>query len=350
MKGQGYELETETVGETGSVLLRANTALIRYPRFRELHEEIRQCQELSKIAGEPQCMSLEGPTGAGKSTLIGDYAAAFPRYDTAAGTQVPILYLETPCPATVKSVVEAMLQRLGDPAAGRGPLWMMTSRLIKLMIACQVELAVLDDIQHLIDRDTDRVLLTVSDWLKVLIKETGVPFLIVGLEDTVERILDLNPQLSRLFAVREQLKPFTWAETEDEAGINLRQEFSFFVQYAEEATGMRLFEGCPRRDMLCRLHYATDGIVGNLMNLLRAAMLDAREHGRAELDLEALAAGFTKRLAKHVKKEVNPFSEQMGMAFVPPAAVPRDRPEATGRRSRRKGKRGPTAGEVLRTR
>lgn len=39
-----------------SSLERANTALIRYPRFRELHKDIRQCRQMSNIAGEPQCM------------------------------------------------------------------------------------------------------------------------------------------------------------------------------------------------------------------------------------------------------------------------------------------------------
>jgi hypothetical protein len=283
--------------EGDSVLRRANTALIRYPRFKELHEKIRRCQELSKIAGEPQCLSLEGAPGAGKTTLIRDYAAAFPREDTASGTRVPILYLEMPSPATVKGVAAAMLGALRDPAADRGPLWSMNSRLVKLIVACRVEFVILDDIQHLIDSETDRVLEQVSNWLKVLIKETGAPFLIVGIEDTIERILDLNPQLSRLFAARETLKPFAWDEADEKAAV----ELGMFVRYAEEAIGMELSKERPRRDMLHRLYYATDGIVGNLMNLLRNAMLLAREQGRNELDLAALAAAFQERLAVHLK-------------------------------------------------
>lgn len=331
-------------------LRRANTALIRYPRFRELHREIRRCQDLSKIAGEPQCMSLEGTMGAGKSTLVKDYAAAFPRRETDDGAIIPVLYVETPYPATPKGVAAEMLGALRDPAAEKGPLWSMNFRLKGFTHDCQTELVILDDIHHLIDRVIDRVLVDVSEWLKVLIKNTGIPFLIVGLDGTVERILDLNPQLSRLFAAREKLPPFAWDETEDEAGNGIRQEFSFFVQYAEEALGMPLSRELSRRDMLRRLHYATDGIVGNLMNLLREAHLEARERGRAELDLAVIAAGFEKRLAAHVKKEVNPFAEQLETSFVPPESAPRNMPEATGRRSRRQRQRGPTAGEVLKTR
>lgn len=106
----------------GTRLERANTAFIRYPRFKELHQYIRQCQELSRMAGEPQCMSLEGVTGAGKSTLVQDYARAFPRALTTGGMQIPVLCMETPSPVTVKGMAAAMLAQLGDPAAYRGTL------------------------------------------------------------------------------------------------------------------------------------------------------------------------------------------------------------------------------------
>jgi len=76
------------------------------------------------------------------------------------------------------------------------------------MIDCQVELVILDDFHHLIDKETNRILEQVSDWLKVLIKETGIPFLVVGIDGKVERILDANAQLSRLFAVRQTWNHF----------------------------------------------------------------------------------------------------------------------------------------------
>ena len=89
---------------------RANTALIRYPRFNSLLGNIQLCQDMSKIAGEPQCMILEGMPGAGKSTLVQSYAESHSRYETASGTKVPIFYLETPSPATVKGMAAKLLE------------------------------------------------------------------------------------------------------------------------------------------------------------------------------------------------------------------------------------------------
>ena len=290
--------------DNDSILARANSALIRYPLFKELHEDIQRCQRLSRLAGEPQCMCLEGVTGAGKTTLVRDYAAQFSRTEEEYGFRVPVFYLETPSPVTVKGMAAAMLEKLGDPAPHAGTQPRMNSRLISFLIACRVELVILDDFQHLIDTQTDRVIEKVSDWLKVLIKETGIPFLVLGIEGKVERILISNPQLSRLFATRQILYPFQW-DTSNKASI---ATFERFIEYAQQATQIPFTDNVPHLELLYRLHYATDGIVGNVMNLLRFAAALALERKQTSLDLALLSSAFDKRLAKHMRGKINPFN------------------------------------------
>jgi hypothetical protein len=150
---------------------------------------------------------------------------------------------------------------------------------------------------------TNRILEQVSDWLKVLIKETGIPFLVVGIDGKVERILDANAQLSRLFAVRQTLAPFDCDPT-NEASM---QEFARFISYAEKITTIPLATALPRLELLQRLHYATDGVMGNLMNLLRYSAWLAQQQHQGTITLPFLAAAFEKRLARHVKGKMNPF-------------------------------------------
>jgi hypothetical protein len=330
--------------KTRSLLAQANTALIRYPRFKELHRDIRECQEMSRLANEPQCMSLEGVTGAGKSTLIQDYVALFPRIEQTDGTRIPIFYAETPSPVTVKGMAATLLAHLGDPAAHHGTLWAMNFRLIRLMVDCQVELVILDDFHHLIDKETNRILEQVSDWLKVLIKETGIPFLVVGIEGKVERILEANAQLSRLFAVRQTLEPFR-CDPSDEASI---QEFGRFVQYAEQAISVPLPVTISRLELLLRLHYATEGVVGNLMNLLRYATLLTRQYDQESITLPTLATAFDKRLAKHLKKNSNPFLTAPNEGFTAPEST-NDERSTTSAFSHRK-RRNPSAAKTLQAR
>lgn len=184
--------------------------MIRYPRFKALHQDIHDCQYLSRLSGEAHYMSLEGPTGAGKTTLVRDYTALFPPEDREDGSYIPVFYMQMPSPATTKGTASKLLEHMGDPAAHRGTQWSLDSRLVKLISACGIELVILDDFHNLIETETDRVLEKVSDWLKALIKETSVPFLVVGIAGRVERILRANRELSRLFAVRETLYPFVW--------------------------------------------------------------------------------------------------------------------------------------------
>jgi len=325
---------------------KSNRALIRYPQFNQLENLIRIAQEMSKAANEPQCIALEGQTGAGKTTLVQDYARSIPRTETPSGSEVSVFYVETPSPVTIKAMASGMLARLGDPLAYKGVTSALSDRLAHFLVQCKVQLVILDDFHHLIDTDRDRVLLTVSDWLKVLIKESQVPFLVVGLEGKVERILQANAQLSRLFAYRETLNPFAW----DESNETTKQDFASFIRMVEQSIDVRLEDGLDRAELLFRLYYATDGVVANVMNLLRHAAYMASAKGQKTLDLTLLAEAFEIRLAKHLRSKVNPFETKWGKRFIAPEDRLFNAHEGAGKRSRRRKERLPTASEVLRTR
>lgn len=293
----------------------ANANLIRYPRLNYLHKQIQCCMELSKRTAEPQCMSIEGPTGAGKSTLARDYVKKFPRRKTPSGIEVPVFYAEIPAPATVKYVASELLRTLGDPGHARGTLWSMNSRLIGLIQAAKVELVILDEFSNLVNTETNRILNNVSEWLKMLIKQTGVPFVVLGIEGRVENVLNANEQLSRLFAYRETLTPFSWSSKHD------IEEFSRFLQYAEKAIGMPLTDNVSRIELYFRIFYATKGVVANIMNLIRNAAIIAQENNRCKIELEDLALSFDQRIAKHLRDRVNPFTIPAEETFTVPKAV-----------------------------
>lgn len=325
-----------------TLLDKAQTMLIRYPRFEELHQSIQECVVMSRQAGEPHCLSLEGVTGAGKSTLIRTYLQVFPRYETETGTQIPVFYIATPSPVTVKGMAATMLAAMGDPAAHRGALWSINARLIHFLKTCGVEMVILDDFQHLVDAKTNRILQEVSDWLKTVIKETNIPFLVTGLEGEIEPILQSNSQLSRLFAARERLEPFTWNNDD----VASQQNFARFVQYAEQGLGVTFSEELSRMEWLYRLHVATNGVVGNVMNLLRQSAYVMQQTGDTTLTLATLSHSFQKRLHKHVGKP-DPFA---GHTVAGQQLAAPDPPESVGHRSRRRQEKQATAADVLTTR
>lgn len=335
-----------------SSLKLAHAALIRYPRFNALHADIKQCQILSRMSDEPKCMSLEGLPGAGKTTLAKEYAKAFPRIETEERILVPVFYVPTPSPVTIKGMASKMLEKFGDPgfAYGKGRIDSLDSRLINHLKASKTELVILDDFHNLIDTETNKILAKVSDWLKALIKEAEVPFLVVGVEGKVEKILKANDQLSRLFSVREALHPFAW-DTRKPSSI---KEFAHFIEYAEKALQMPLTKEIRRVELLYRLYYVTGGVVANIMNLLRAAQLMALTRRNPSIDLCDLSQAFQKHLAKHVGITVDPF-EVKEVKFVAPtlpveesATAPVDSAiSKTGKKSRKSKRNEPSVSDTL---
>ena len=83
-------------------------------------------------------------------------------------------------------------------------------------------------------------------------------------------------------------------------------------------------------DLLYRLYYATDGVIANIMNLMRGAGRLARKRGADRLELAVLAAVFDKRLAKHLGKSVNPFRVPPETPFAPPQGLSPSLAETTG--------------------
>ena len=182
---------------------------INFPRNQSALKAIGNCHSHAKLSKEPEGILIQGDTGAGKTTVVKLYMKDYPRDVTEEVTIVPVLYANVPVPATCKSLVTALLTAIGDPAAERGSQVTQTLRLKRYIEACKVELLILDEFQHFQDRESLRVLKTVSDWLKVLMDETGVPIVLAGLPYS-HTVLDdeNNEQLRRRFALRIELEPF----------------------------------------------------------------------------------------------------------------------------------------------
>ncbi len=329
------------------MMQRVHQIMVRYPRFMRLLEMMNECLQESKHAAEPQCMSIEGDTGAGKSTLAETMEKAHCRVEEEDRTHIPVLYLLTPSPATIGAMLDALLEALGDPGAGRGTLAAKEKRVKILFKQCRVELVIFDDFQHLVDTETDYVLHRVSEWLKALIKRTKTPFIVMGMPGQVTKVIEANPQLSRLFAAREELTGFAWNENEPDTV----KDFARFVAFVEKMAEVRLCHAMERLEVLRRIHYATDGTVGNVMNLIRRAILLADANSVKDVGLEHFDLAFSRRLEKHMKSKLNPFTLPGGSLFVPPETpvASKDPAEAVGKRGKKRTIKQPGVGEVLST-
>jgi hypothetical protein len=248
-------------------LTQSDVQIVKHIRFLELCGAIQECQELSAISGEPKCMILEGRSGVGKTTLVKHYAEEYGRRATDVNGELRVLYLLVPSPVTVKALIIGMLDQLGAATDRSRVLYDQRIRLVHFLKSLGVELIILDEFQHLLQHSgSSRT--EVSDFIKNLIKESGIPFLLVGIQGYLDDLLKGNNQLARLFSRRENLGNFPLGD----AGGN--NQFAVFVDLALEATKVKI-EGLDQREFNRRAHYCTDGVVAAIMDLLNGAKLAA---------------------------------------------------------------------------
>jgi len=300
-------------------LAQISANMILYPRLKEVHGDLDHCVKLTAKKGEPHCMYLEAPTGAGKTWLILHYASLFPVEDTPEGPCTSVFYMLLPATTSPSQVASKALKALGDPAADIGTATQLGQRLAKRIRACRIQLFILDEFHQLMDSESDKVLHKIANWLKVLIKESGVTFLALSASPKAQRVFAENPELSRLFPLRDTLQPFAWAASEPSTITT----FHDFVLCAEIVVGVPLTDVLPRVQLLWRIHWATGGVVGNVMSLLFSAAITVEERVRqgkmqgSVITLPVLEETFRKHLMKHVGKDLNPFSDTVGVNFEP---------------------------------
>jgi hypothetical protein len=92
----------------------------------------------------------------------------------------------------------------------------MVTRLHTLLKGCKVRMIFVDEFQHTMDRETQRVLNAVADFLKDIINQSNIPMILIGQQGEAEPILLTNPQLSRRVGTPRYLKPFPWEQADPE--------------------------------------------------------------------------------------------------------------------------------------
>jgi Cdc6-like AAA superfamily ATPase len=274
--------------------------LIFDPLFMELVNMIEECRLKSKISFEARCLFITGITGSGKTTLANRIQAKHPRRVAKEGTTVPVLVSTIFAPATVKGIVTGLLYSLGDPLADKGTTTSKTLRLYHLIKQCGVELIILDEFQHLYDRDSNRVLIDASDWLKNLINATNVPIILLGMPWGT-RILDMNTQLKRRFSAEQELTPFSWSTPEDQKYLMK------FLNAVDKQLPFEKRSEFGSEDMAFRFMCASRGKRSAIMLIIRHAAESAIKTGAKCISLEMLARAYKAEIASQRLRAANPF-------------------------------------------
>jgi hypothetical protein len=281
-----------------------------YPTWNTIYQKIERCHRRNAISAEPQGFLFVGRPRAGKTTLLASYHQHYPRQriqndDGSFRTLVPIVRTIVPAKATVPNLIRFLGRALGDPlGSSTGTQGQMETRLMDLFVDSGVQMLMLDELQHFVDRDSWKVLLSASNWLKAFIKELKIACILAGLEEEAEQVVNANSQLQSLFGKPYKLEPFEWDTQLTGGDISFRS----LIHSIEELLPLKDASNLASddTDTAWRCYVASGGLMGYLMELLRTATHLALEQGHECLDHELLSAAFTDRLS-NIREIPNPF-------------------------------------------
>lgn len=285
-------------------LQRFDEEYIPFPPFVTAAQSIEANLAIYRETGLAQHLLVLGESGTGKSSLCRWIGQKYPRFEIPDRDILPALIVAIPPAATIASVAESMLARLGDPSPTMGSTSAKTARVILLCKACRVEIVLFDEAQHVHDRGKAATHYMVGDWIKNLIDEMGVPTVFLGLP-RLEHLLQVNEQLRRRFSRRLRL---ALGQSEIESIHN--ECLQLFIslgaciplplspgQYGWEELGMRLY-------------YASDGRVAYIKKLLSCALRYAMEMQISEIRPEVLEHVFTSEVWWEGIGRLNPFNHE----------------------------------------
>jgi len=284
--------------------------LLYHVRFNALLARIDYC---ARFGGEietknPPCLAILGNTGAGKTTLIDAWLEKAPlrTMETAEGVIIPYLYVLVPSSPKKKGAVSAFLRALHDPNPSRGTEWDMISRVHRLIKRCKVQVIFVDEFQHLRDKDTQKVVHAIADFLKDIINQAHIPMILAGKLGEAESILVANSQLDRRVGTPLVLEPFEWDRGRPEETI---KEFRTLMREIDRALPLDLSD-LQNEETAFRFFYASDGYLGWIMEIIREAAIRAIDTDCHCLNTPLLAAAYEARLAgtEIGEGKVNPFS------------------------------------------
>ena len=270
--------------------------IIKYPKMNEILSKIDECKNSVEHSREPECIFLSGRPRSGKTIIMEHYMKQYPDTETDTVTIKPILYCRVPCPAYTGALLSALIQAIGDPFyAKQQSTTVKRQRLENFLKKCKVQMIMLDEFQHLVDGNRQRVLMDSSDCFKLIISELRIPVLFVGLPHS-EKVFIENDQLGDRVNNRYSIEPFAF---NDKAFRIILHQFDLSIPLSN-------LSGLAQPGTWERIYIATQGVMGYIKILLKESTKIALDSNIEYISDEVLFKAYNNKLYHH--SSYNPFS------------------------------------------
>ncbi|MFF5395855.1 TniB family NTP-binding protein [Peribacillus butanolivorans] len=278
------------------------TIKVKHPDYLNTMKLIQMCHKdyLNEVRVEPLSCIITGDPGLGKTTIFKDYIAQFDETSYSdVDTKRKILWANVPTPVRPNFLMSKLLQQLGDNRFNKGTDQEgRRARLVGYIKDCGIELIMLDEFQHFVNLKNKKPLFHYADWFKLLINETKVPIILFGL-DYAHDVLNENEQLKRRYKREYRLKPFAYKTKEN--------VLVFKKVLSQIEKQLPFDEESQIKDHSDIIHFATKGIMDNVMSLIREASILSIYDGDVAVRLKHLYSAFDMDYHMNDGANENPF-------------------------------------------
>lgn len=293
----------QTKSDTSTVVTSVRRAFVNFPHVKAIVAALDRLLTYRRERAEPLHLLIVGESGVGKSTLLKHYVAAHPRIEHEEYTEIPVLFASLDEAPTPKTLSGKLLLSMGSPFWNKGTAEERRDQLLRLLDACKVQLVILDEANHLVDRGGEKTLHTSADWIKNVADASGIPFVLAGIPRT-KRLLDTNDQLRGRFREVISVERFSVADSAEE--IRFRSVLKSF---------QRLLSGIDSIDLSSReiaraFAFATDGRLREIRSLLVRSVELALASTTSKLTMAVLAEAFASVIYPKAPVDRNPFHEK----------------------------------------
>lgn len=282
--------------------------IVRCPGYVTAFESIEKCRKRSKQSGKFSGMSLIGPGGVGKSTVLEAYEAAYPPRKVADGTVIPVVRAKVSSSNSPVEMLREIIGAFGDIylAGIKGGVGPHARRLTTVMKKARTEVLLLDECQNFMSFSNKNAVRSAASSLKNLMTDLNITLVVAGTEEALGLVRG-DSQLPSRMPLVVRLRPFNIETAE---GLN---EFRGLLAALESAIYLPQTSRLHEMEISQRIFYACDGNFRILTGLLHTAVNVAVREGFNRIDRTVLRMAFVEFFSLDTKDASNPFSD----CFVP---------------------------------
>lgn len=239
-----------------------------------------EMEGLPRLGGRALALS-----GTGKTTTAETFRDAYEARALHTPGERPIVIVPLDKACTSRRLFVAILRVLGDPSAEKGTEDVLKARTIMTLKRLRVRLLVIDEIQHLTERNSEHN--DICDVLKRFLDDAVVPLVLLG-TDKAAPTLNANPEFANRMLAPCDLAPLRRSKPAD------RRLFRRYVNALDDAlVGRGLANAksnlAEKRIMSCLIE-VSGGAIGRVSNLVREALMIATKRNADRIELCDLSA------------------------------------------------------------